>query len=92
MIPESGAKHMAVKMDVTVLADLQAVLDKIHKTYGKTVELAVDSAGWMEGESPLMDMKERDWDRCIAVHLKVRAFIVIFNAEERNFQPRFSKI
>jgi NAD(P)-dependent dehydrogenase (short-subunit alcohol dehydrogenase family) len=64
----TGNPSMAVKVDVTKQADIEAAVKKVMDTYG-TIDILVNNAGILK-HALLLDMDERDWDRVFEVNVK----------------------
>lgn len=67
-IGEKGGEAMAVKLDVTDSASIQAMVDKVLERFG-TIDVLVNNAG-ITADAQLVKMNEDQWDRVIAVNLK----------------------
>ncbi|MFA7635329.1 MAG: 3-oxoacyl-ACP reductase FabG [Bacillota bacterium] len=67
-IGEEGGEAMAVKLDVTDSASIQAMVDKVLERFG-TIDVLVNNAG-ITADAQLVKMNEDQWDRVIAVNLK----------------------
>jgi NADP-dependent 3-hydroxy acid dehydrogenase YdfG len=63
-----GGKAIAVSMDVTDRAQVQALVDAAVQTYGR-VDVMINNAGVMP-QAPLNRFKVDEWDRMIDVNLK----------------------
>ncbi len=67
-IKKSGRKAIAVKGNVAVFNDAQAIVDIVEKKFGK-VDILVNNAGvWTEGSVEYLE--EEIWDETIDVNLK----------------------
>ncbi len=67
-IGEKGGEAMAVKLDVTDSASIQAMVDKVLERFG-SIDVLVNNAG-ITADAQLVKMNEDQWDRVIAVNLK----------------------
>jgi 3-oxoacyl-[acyl-carrier protein] reductase len=67
-IGEEGGEAMAVKLDVTDSASIQAMVDKVLERFG-SIDVLVNNAG-ITADAQLVKMNEDQWDRVIAVNLK----------------------
>ena len=67
-IGEEGGEAMAVKLDVTDSASIQAMVDKVLERFGSS-DVLVNNAG-IPADAQLVKMNEDQWDRVIAVNLK----------------------
>ncbi len=65
---KGGGEAMAVKLDVTDSASIQAMVDKVLERFG-TIDVLVNNAG-ITADAQLVKMNEDQWDRVIAVNLK----------------------
>lgn len=66
-IARKGVKTLAVAMDVTDEAAVDAGFDKVEKELG-LVDIAVSNAG-IQIVAPIQDFKFSDWKKLLAVHL-----------------------
>ncbi len=67
-IRSRGKEALAVQMDVTKRADVDAAVAMAVKTFGK-LDILVNNAGYLD-YSPFLDMKEEAWDKVIDTNLK----------------------
>ena len=67
-IEASGGKALAVAMDVTDRASVNAAFDRAEEVFG-TPEVLVCNAG-ATGQTPFLDMDEDMWDHVVDVNLK----------------------
>lgn len=67
-IKTAGGKALAVRTDVTQSDDWKALLDKTLQEYGR-IDILCNIAGISESVN-IVDLKEEDFDRMIAVNLK----------------------
>jgi len=67
-IREKGSDGIALQGNVTVAADVEAVVEKAVETYGK-IDILVNNAG-ITRDGLLLRMKDEDWDAVLAVNLK----------------------
>jgi 3-oxoacyl-[acyl-carrier protein] reductase len=63
-----GRKAMAVKCDISVYAEAEAVVNSAVETFGR-LDILVNNAG-MNWDGVSWKMKEEQWDRVIEVNLK----------------------
>ncbi len=69
MIKKAGREAMFIKTDVSKSSDVESLVDKVVKTYGR-LDYAHNNAG-IEGTTALTaDYTEEDWDRVLAINLK----------------------
>src|SRR5438105_979863 len=61
-------RAIAVRADVSVAADVRAMVDRTVRELG-TVDVLVNNAG-IEKEVPFLDLDEETWDTTLAVNLK----------------------
>jgi 3-oxoacyl-[acyl-carrier protein] reductase len=67
-ITRMGRKALAVKVDVAVTAEVEALFAKIVENFGK-IDILVNNAG-ITRDGLLMRMKDDDWDAVVDVNLK----------------------
>ncbi len=67
-IKSHGKEALAVRMDVTKRADVDAAVAAAVKEYGR-LDILVNNAGVLD-YSPFLDLKEDSWDRVIDTNLK----------------------
>jgi 3-oxoacyl-[acyl-carrier protein] reductase len=67
-IVAAGGKALAVKVDVSVAADVEGLFKKGVEAFGK-VDILVNNAG-ITKDGLLLRMKEEDWDAVLDVNLK----------------------
>ena len=70
LIEADGGRAVAVRCDVTQAGDLQAALAAVVDTFGG-LDVAVNNAGIEQPTTPAADITAADWDRVIAVNLRV---------------------
>jgi 3-oxoacyl-[acyl-carrier protein] reductase len=63
-----GRKGLAVKMDITKLAEVTAMVDQVIKKFGK-IDILVNNAGASSQLRPFMEMTEEDWQFDIGINL-----------------------
>jgi len=70
-IRKTGAKALAVSVDVSDLASTRAMADQAAETFGRLDILVNNAAIWGDLESsPMMQVKPEYWDKVMAVNLK----------------------
>lgn len=84
-IADLGAEVLALEVDVTKAAEVDAVHDMVADTFG-SVDVAFNNAGVISGMSPIADLDEDDWDRVISVNLK--GIFLCIRAQVRHMQQR----
>lgn len=67
-IKKLGRCAEAVKADVSIRSEAEAIIERAKKNFG-TVHILVNNAG-MSTNGGIFDATESDWDRAIAVNLK----------------------
>ena len=70
LIEEAGGKAMVVKGDMSVAADVTAVVNACVDAFGDTIDILVNVAGGLMGRKTLEDLDEEFWDRVMDVNLK----------------------
>lgn len=68
-IRAGGGEGLFVKTDVSKTADVQALVEKTVKTFGR-LDIAFNNAGIEGNWMPIAEQPEEDWDRTIAINLK----------------------
>ncbi|MDD5339508.1 MAG: SDR family NAD(P)-dependent oxidoreductase [Dehalococcoidales bacterium] len=63
-----GRRALAVKVDVTKQADVEAMVEQAIKKFGK-IDILVNNAGASSKEQPFMEMTPQDWEFDINVNL-----------------------
>jgi len=69
-LERSGAKALAVKVDVTKTAEVEAFIEKVHLTFQAPIDILVNNAGGLLARKNLSEMDEAFWDSVMAVNLK----------------------
>lgn len=67
-IQDAGGRAIAVRADVAVESDADALVDACVREFGR-VDILVNNAGVAAG-APVQDIAVEQWDRVIAVHLR----------------------
>ncbi|MDZ4798184.1 MAG: SDR family NAD(P)-dependent oxidoreductase [Bryobacteraceae bacterium] len=67
-ISNAGGQAAAIQANVGLSADVQRMFTELDATFGR-VDCLVNNAG-VQTWSPLLDLKEEDWDRVIDTNLK----------------------
>ena len=68
-IKEVGGEAIFVRTDVSISADVQAVIKATIDTFGR-LDVAFNNAGLLPVTAPLVDQTEEDFDKIISVDLK----------------------
>jgi 3-oxoacyl-[acyl-carrier protein] reductase len=63
-----GRRFLAMRTDVTVEADVRAMVAAVRDRFGR-IDVLVNNAGIQRAE-PIIEMAVEDWDRMMAVHLR----------------------
>jgi NAD(P)-dependent dehydrogenase (short-subunit alcohol dehydrogenase family) len=63
-----GRKALIVQTDVAQVAQVRALMDQAHSTFGR-IDILVNNAGWT-GTTPTLDVSEEEYDRTMAASLK----------------------
>ena len=64
-----GRRALAVKVDVTVNGEVEAMVRQAVDEFGK-VDILVNNAGATFGEPPTLEMGEEIWDKTFAINMK----------------------
>jgi 3-oxoacyl-[acyl-carrier protein] reductase len=67
-IEKKGRRALAVKTDVTVEADVVAMVRAVRERFGR-IDVLVSNAGIQKAQ-PITETSVEDWDRMIAVHMR----------------------
>ena len=67
-LEQYGIQAMAVQADVTQARDIQRLMDRIHRRYGR-LDVLVNNAADFD-RTPFETLSEREWDRAIDTNLK----------------------
>jgi 3-oxoacyl-[acyl-carrier protein] reductase len=88
-ITAAGGRALAVKVDVSVTAEVEALFKEAVAAFGK-VDILVNNAG-ITKDGLLLRMKESDWDAVLDVNLK-GAFTCTREAAKLMSKARFGRI
>ncbi|HJV64173.1 MAG TPA: 3-oxoacyl-[acyl-carrier-protein] reductase [Geomonas sp.] len=88
-IAAAGGKALAVKVDVSSVAEVESLFKEAVAAFGK-VDILVNNAG-ITKDGLLLRMKEADWDEVIDVNLK-GAFNCIREAAKLMSKARYGRI
>jgi NAD(P)-dependent dehydrogenase (short-subunit alcohol dehydrogenase family) len=69
MIEEAGGEAIFAKTDVRKAVEVEAVVNKAVKTYGR-LDYAYNNAGIVGSDDPITEATEEDWDSVIDTNLK----------------------
>ncbi|MGH7904468.1 MAG: SDR family NAD(P)-dependent oxidoreductase [Candidatus Dormibacteraceae bacterium] len=67
-LSQDAQRSIALKADVSSATDVQAMVDRVVKEFGR-LDILVNNAG-VESAADFLDVKEEDWDRMIDIDLK----------------------
>jgi len=67
-IQQDGGTAMAIKVDVTILEEVERMVQQTKQTFGR-IDVLVNNAGWDKVE-PFLDSTEETWDKVLAINLK----------------------
>ena len=67
-IEKKGQRFLAVRTDVTLEADVRAMVATVHERLGR-IDVLVNNAGIQKAQ-PITESSVEDWDRMVAVHLR----------------------
>jgi len=67
-IEQLGRKTLIIPTDVSVVADLRAMIHQAHETFGR-IDILINNAGWT-GTTLALDVTEDEYDRTMAASLK----------------------
>jgi 3-oxoacyl-[acyl-carrier protein] reductase len=68
-ISQGGHEAMPVHADVTLMADVQAMVQVVRDVWGR-IDILVNNAGDLLARRTLADMTEEYWDQIMALNLK----------------------
>lgn len=86
---EFGERGLGVRADVTVAADIEALLEKTMEKFGR-VDVVVNNAG-VTRDTLMIRMDEKDWDLVLDINLK-GAFLVSKLAAKIMMKQRAGRI
>ncbi len=67
-VEKQGRRALAVRTDVTVEADVKALVARVREAFGR-IDILVSNAGIQQAR-PIGELSVEDWDRMLAVHLR----------------------
>jgi 3-oxoacyl-[acyl-carrier protein] reductase len=68
-LKQAGHEAMPVRADVTLMADVQALVEAVRHAWGH-IDILVNNAGDLLARHTLADMTEEYWDQIMALNLK----------------------
>ena len=68
-IRKLGRRSLAIRADTSRKADVEALVQTVVDTFGR-IDIAVNNAGVIQWETPVVDIEEEDWDRILNINLK----------------------
>jgi NAD(P)-dependent dehydrogenase (short-subunit alcohol dehydrogenase family) len=68
-VREAGRKSLAVRCDVSISKDVNAMRDAVLKEFGR-IDILVNNAGITGKNVPMLEIDEAEWDHIITVDLK----------------------
>jgi NAD(P)-dependent dehydrogenase (short-subunit alcohol dehydrogenase family) len=68
-IESAGGSSLSVKADVTIAADVEAMVKAVMDKWGK-IDILVNGVGGFKRVAPITDLTEEDWDETITLNLK----------------------
>ena len=88
-IKDAGNRALFVETDVSNSKDVENMVDKTIKEFGK-VDILVNNAGLLI-KKPILEMTEEDWDRVLDINLK-GAFLCIKHTVKYMMEQKKGKI
>src|SRR5262245_6925208 len=67
-VVQSGSQAIAVQANVAILADVERMVKTVVATFGR-LDVLVNNAAILK-RTPLLEIREEEWDEVIAVNLK----------------------
>jgi len=67
-VQRQGRRALLIRTDVTVEADVQAMVARVRETFGR-IDILVSNAGVQKAQ-PIAETTVEDWDRMVAVHMR----------------------
>jgi 3-oxoacyl-[acyl-carrier protein] reductase len=83
-IRKLGAKSLAVKVDVTKWAEVEAFIQKILDTFQRPIDIVVNNAGGIFGRKRLEEIDENLWDLVMDTNVKSTFFMCKAAAPKMN--------
>ncbi len=69
IIDSYGKKSLAIRVDVTSVNGVTSMVSKIIREFGK-IDILVANAGTEQKASPIIELKEEEWDRVMDINSK----------------------
>lgn len=66
---DCGAAAVAIRCDVTVRADIDALVAQTLQRFGR-IDIVVNNAGWTHRNQPMLDIDEATFDRVFTINVK----------------------
>ena len=66
---DCGGVGVAVRCDVTVRADIDALVQRVVNEHGR-VDVVVNNAGWTHRNRPMLEVDDADFDRVFGINVK----------------------
>jgi len=67
---EIGASAIAVKADLTLMAETELAVKATAEFGGGRVDIVVNNAGWSHRNKPMLEVTEEEFDRVYAINVK----------------------
>jgi 3-oxoacyl-[acyl-carrier protein] reductase len=67
-VQRRGRRALLIRTDVTVEADVQAMVARVRETFGR-IDVLVSNAGVQKAQ-PIAETTVEDWDHMVAVHMR----------------------
>ncbi len=67
-VQRRGRRALLIRTDVTVEADVRAMVARVQETFGR-IDILVSNAGVQKAQ-PIAETTVEDWDRMVAVHMR----------------------
>ena len=68
-IESQGGKALAIRADVTIEKDIEAMVEETLKHFG-TIDILVNNAGTQTPPNQVQDLSEEQWDQILSLNLK----------------------
>lgn len=80
-IEELGVKSLPIRCDVTNTGEVNNVIDTTIKEFGR-LDILVNNAGVGEGEKPVIEISDENWDRTMNINVRGAFFFSRAAAKE----------